>query len=829
MGIDNLLIWGLCEYGVSHYSVFMLYKNGITLKDLVEKKSDKVIEMTKHQSKLISEIDDILADSGNVEILNSKISVYALTGYDLSLSIVDKIRSKNINMATLIKSDEKRFSADFEFSESSTNKIFTAYNELVNEIGNEEVMNLLGLFDEEEGSNNSHFFEKIIQEIIMEFQPINSFKLNRIFQERTYSKFPDNEVQSNLKNMLSSRMIKATSEGYINFELSLDGFVSSISNDRLKYVLKERLSGKTLEDIGKDLNVTKQMISQLLSKAIRNRPKIEEDKYKKYYENYDLTESQFCNIFNVPKEVYNFFKMEVNHGIGTFDEFMKTEELSDEERYRIKSSLLGENEVIVGGETINLRKNELINFLLKTREPAKTKIEVFTKRYNEFVIESLPSFATKLISDTRTIAGMLERSDFVIMCNDSSFRYYDYRLFNYEKLFEAINLNQYENVVISSKKFFTDYSRLIKTVEIQNQYELHYLLRRYYSKDENFNFTRMPMIEIGNISKDEFVLNEIEKKSPILIRDFLKYFAENFGYEETSFKAYLSMTFKKFINMDIIDCHQKTFSDNQIILLKKSLTQEFYSKKVLKELFEECFGFDSKEYLNPNNFELLGYRNFSTYVINEQYSSPEEYFSNYLFSHDRFSSLDITSYLKISSTFSTLLLSALESLEIVEYENGEYLNIRKLERIGINKASLKFFISDALLFAEENEFFTIKVLLNRGLKDPFIESGFDEVFLSNLILRSRELYSRKLGGVSVFMKGRRRFNNSDFFREFFDEFEKLDFYDFKILLVEKYGIKVDESKLKDYLNEAGLYYDETMDTIYKDKEKYLKEVFRDVY
>ncbi len=87
--------------------------------------------------------------------------------------------------------------------------------------------------------------------------------------------------------------------------------IEELPDERNKIILKERLSGKTYEEIAKSLKpqITRERVRQCIEKVyIRNIVYVEENKYYAYYKKYHLGEESFCQIFHEPKSTYRFLK-----------------------------------------------------------------------------------------------------------------------------------------------------------------------------------------------------------------------------------------------------------------------------------------------------------------------------------------------------------------------------------------------------------------------------------------------------------------------------------------------------------------------------------------
>ena len=72
--------------------------------------------------------------------------------------------------------------------------------------------------------------------------------------------------------------------------------------------------------------------------------------------------------------------------------------------------------------------------------------------------------------------------------------------------------------------------------------------------------------------------------------------------------------------------------------------------------------------------------------------------------------------------------------------------------------------------------------------------------------------------------GKEKFTLPDFIAWLVERESKIDIYDLEKLCREYYGVVIDRYKLLSVAKNAGLYYDEIMETVYIDYDTYFEEV-----
>ena len=87
----------------------------------------------------------------------------------------------------------------------------------------------------------------------------------------------------------------------------IDVIKKHISDERLRNVALDRLTGMTTRELGKKYNVSPQMIhfyiSSVYHKYLKDIP-VKEDIYRYWYENYDIRKSDFTKLFDIPESAY---------------------------------------------------------------------------------------------------------------------------------------------------------------------------------------------------------------------------------------------------------------------------------------------------------------------------------------------------------------------------------------------------------------------------------------------------------------------------------------------------------------------------------------------
>ena len=163
--------------------------------------------------------------------------------------------------------------------------------------------------------------------------------------------------------------------------------------------------------------------------------------------------------------------------------------------------------------------------------------------------------------------------------------------------------------------------------------------------------------------------------------------------------------------------------------------------------------------------------------------------------------------------------------EIIEFSPLQYINIRRLNAVGITKEHLIEYCNAVVKYCEKGEYFTIESLKNNGFAHPLDNLGFGEWFYSSILFEDRENFSaQRIGGTRLFLRGRSSANFGDMLVWLLNKYQKIDLYDLMQLLENQYGIRLPKEKLLTIIGGTELYYDTIMESVYIDYDTYFEEI-----
>lgn len=315
----------------------------------------------------------------------------------------------------------------------------------------------------------------------------------------------------------------------------------------------DRINGRTLNEIAKDFNVTRERIRQIECKvlSILKDKKLGYDKYLEIVQKYDFNKEDIYKIFG--KEIANF--IDLRFGLDfleekrkPLEEILNDDEVSNDIKNKI-NNLLNENILVIDGEKIKLTKKSLMEYFLKKYAKVTINLEKFKEMYNDFLDTYCQGEIEKL--KNRDYENAIKNRPDILSKLKNTIRYYDIENKDMKKFLDVLELTKYKNIEYSSLKIFRDNLDLMKEYDVQDEYELHNLLKKICKDNKNFSnikFSRMPIIQFGKVDRMKQAKDLYLKLAPISFEDFSKEYDRIYGIDENTVKANIVPRLKELNN-----------------------------------------------------------------------------------------------------------------------------------------------------------------------------------------------------------------------------------------------------------------------------------------
>ena len=609
---------------------------------------------------------------------------------------------------------------------------------------------------------------------------------------------------------------------------SIVQYVMQLKNEREREVLEGRLAGKTLQEIGDQYGITRERVRQLSQKGLKKKPYLREDKYAYIYNNYDFSEEDIFLAFDEPKETYNYLEMISTNSRNKrkpIEELLTDTAISPEMRRKAERAIY-KKYITIDGVRVKKTRPDLVKHFVKTLCKSLTKYDDFFEMYHAQIDALGLADEPSLLIDSRTYENILQASDYVLWNHGRKFRYYNIPEHDYYELLSAISLSEYENLEISALKLFRDYPELMQQYNILDEYELHNLLKKIWTNDSvEVNFRRNPTIEIGEIDRNDQVLSLLLQYAPISGEEFAEHYEEAYGIKASTVLANYMVEFSPYYFNGIYSVDFAALPIIQFNRMYAILDRDFYTIQEVKRLYKREFPHSDESLINPYTLKTLNFRVYSGYVVKNTYSTAADYFSSLLTTDEIVDGRNISKSIQSVVAYHSELYELRASYKIVEFSPLQYINIRRLNAVGVTTDHFENYCKTIAHNYEKGEYFTVASLRKDGFTHDLDDLGFDEWFYASVLLENRELFSyQRVGGTRLFLRGKTGANLGDMLVWLLEKYQKIDIYDLMDLLENHYGITVPKEKLHTIISGTELYYDTIMEAVYIDYDTYFEEI-----
>lgn len=612
---------------------------------------------------------------------------------------------------------------------------------------------------------------------------------------------------------------------------SVVDFAANIIDDRIREVIQGRIEGKTLSEIGEQYGISRERVRQLMEKGLRKRPHLREDKYTYIYDNYDFSFEDFQLSFDEPPSTYYYLEMICHVARAQrkpIDEILTDTAITPEYRKKAEKAIYKQY-VSTDGVRVKMTRPDLVKHFVKTFCRSLTRFDDFFEQYHLWLdfleIGGNPS----LEIDSGTYKNILNQCNYVLWNLKKSFRYYSISDYDFEELLSTLNLEQFENTEFSTLKLFRDYPLLMKQYDIQDEYELHNLLKKIWPLDNNnVTFKKMPTVEVGTGDPISQAYNLLLQYAPIAADDFANRYEEEYGVKAATVRGGFLRELDHYFYNGVYSVDYAALPEIQINRMKNVLVRDFYTIPDIKRLYKREFPNSDESLINPYTLKTLGYHVFpgySGYVVKNTYSSATDYFHTILTKDDIVDIREYEASMRSMATYDSEYRRLRAAYEIIEFSPLQYINIRRLNEAGITKEHLKNYCTDVAKNYEKGEYFTVTSLRNKGFVHTLDDLGFEEWFYSSILFEDRESFSaQRIGGTRLFLKGKADGTICGMLVWLLGKYQKIDFYDLVDLLENQYGIFLPKEKIIEFINNTELYYDRIMEAVYIDYDTYFEEI-----
>lgn len=693
-------------------------------------------------------------------------------------------------------------------------------------------------------NKNAMYTDDYIRETVLAQFPQNAF-VGLSFKELR-KEFPedieDERVKAAVGKLLSEHVLEYVDyrvyRVYPSFYEVLDAVEAELEKDEHE-IISRKFSGLTLEAIGEIFDVSRERIRQKLSKALRkvktihackNGLKIfDEDYYAYLYSNYEISKECWFDFIGISQSTYTYLRECYKRGSQNLEDVLEDTSVDISLKFKIRD-YLNRNKIIVDGVMMDATRAVLENFIISRYCKDDTPYEEFFELFNG-VLQANDIPYNKDIYYTEEIIrsryNRIAESRVCLWKQGRMLRYYDLDGSDFTELLDTINLDSFENTEVSTLKFIKKYPELMQKYDIRDQYELHNLLKKTVNEGayHNIDFHRQPVITFGEFDREKAIEEILFAFAPISQEELAEYIHDEYGYDKATIIASYLVPFSKYYHNGMYSVDFKNIPDDRKALFADALTEDFYFTEDVKKLYAKMFPGADLEEVNAYSLKSMGFVVLSNYVV-QHHATAVDFFKYVLTKDDVFSTRGELKRYNSITIYSQIFAELKRSYDILAFDKDEYINFRRLEKLGFTKEDIHSFCEEVCEAVEEETYFTMRSLRNAGFTFDLDALGFDDWFFSNILAVNEKFsYQRVYGEIVLYKTSSPAvFSINTFIRALLSEYESVDVDDFIDDCKYEYGIKIpDRHEVTGAVSGTSFYYDAIMGKIYRNKSLYYEE------
>ena len=534
------------------------------------------------------------------------------------------------------------------------------------------------------------------------------------------------------------------------------------------------------------------------------------------------------NIFNLTEESYHYLRGTYKKGRKKLEELLDDPAITSPIAQRAAKAM-DKYCVIIANEYVPIKRDLIVKKLMAANySDVDCHVSEFYELFVNFLKEHNLDTNEKLsYPSERAFGARLDDQRYSLSKYGKRYRYYNMDEYDLDDLFASLHLELYKDMEISTLKLVASNPELMEEYNISDEYELHNLMKKNEDKLERYNVTlgRMPLLSIGNTSREEQIIDLLLSIAPIDLYGYAQAYQEKYGVNSATVMANFTQPINEYYENGMFSLDYPPMSYEEYQILNGNLIEDFYFIEDVKKIYLESVPAAKFEKINSYNLKVMGFMVYTDYVVRNTYQNAYAYFKKW-FMEKTFIDLNvIDKRITNNQEFSFVLEELRVNFDILEYEKNKYISYDRFSKGApdITKNDLKKFTIDVAEFTDE-KFFTIKSVRNAGFVSKIDYIGFDNYFYSALLRSNKMIRYNKVGGTFLFAHMDRQFKFIEFVEYLMKGFRKISVQKLLDIIFDEYGIKYDRFDLISRVNNTGMYYDRIMEKVYINKEEYYEDI-----
>ncbi|MBQ7488492.1 MAG: hypothetical protein IJT77_13460 [Clostridia bacterium] len=627
-------------------------------------------------------------------------------------------------------------------------------------------------------------------------------------------------IDNVLSQLIDEKVLMVQDNLYMSRYEKIRSWIENYPDEKKRQILRLRLNGGTLEDVGQTIGLTRERIRQIVWNCLIE-TYFHEDYLGPVYETYHFDDEQARLAFGTVEG--NYLIIRYKKGKQPLEEALDDDSIPFSVRTSIERAL-DRDYILDEGRLVRRQNNDVKIHLIKTKCRDTITVPEYINLYYEFCRKySLDPQNFSL--DDQSIANKLHDSRITITTYGRKFRYYPMDATDFTDLYEGLNLRSYKDVELSTQLFFRQHPDLMEQYDIRDACELHNALKKTIDPEEypDISFGRMPVIRFGKPDREQQVISILMDHAPeISNSELASLYEERYGVNIASFMANYAPYVQNYFFSGHYKLNVSMLPEEVLEKMKSVLTEDFYLTDTIRSLYKENVPGSTGSEIVPLTIRQLGYHPYEGYAIrSDRFKKSTDYIEHMLLGKEEVYISEFPDKLTGLPLYSRLYMGLKQEFEILEVGIGHLMRLSYFESKGVTKRDFERYIEHVSRFPISGRFFSIRSLRKAGFRDPLDKLKMDDWFYASLLQQRPDLFSlQRVSGVKIISKGHEHFNAASVYEQVIREKGPMSPDDLIDYMNKTHGTDVNRGRMLFLITTTQLYYDRLTRMIYLQDEAF---------
>lgn len=603
-------------------------------------------------------------------------------------------------------------------------------------------------------------------------------------------------------------------------------------------------------------------LRQRRADLLRNRPRLDEDKFAPLYQRYDLTEDAFCKITQASSMTFGYLKAVKVSNKFSLRLAANDRTLPQEWRERIaqlnrrpaadalrtpastEESNATQLEQIARKKIGNLstRSVALRAFAESGAVKEYHNLKDFRNRYQLFLEENKCGYKMTLAlpSDDIRCLNELRGTHMFLVARANKIRAYKVDSRFTSELRQILTLAVGRNIECGAGLIMRENQELCDLYDVHDDEELYEIIRSFVRPGSvpGLEMGSTPLIRLGKTDRKNQMVDVLRDAGTELSREeFAQRYADKYCVETKTVRNNYLRDMNAYLRNGRYSYVDSNLTDEQQQFIKDMLTEDYVSLPYVTASFAAKFSTASDRLVNDQSLAPLGLEISRDLIVKEGVDLRQS-FTNLLMSRDSFAygSPGFGDEVINHPEFRNAITPLLRNFTFIECNHDSFISLKRLsESTGIRRIDLGSYACSLFARTERDVPFTVTSLRKQGFMhklDAVVdECGFDNSFYDSIVLYGlahEQIRRTRFSGAYMFCRKEGTFSSGDAVEYVVRQKGPIEVGDLIDAFQDDYGVVITAADINRAVQDKGLFYNEDLDMVMLSKRmnaEYLRKLY----